>query len=166
MTGGHPLAAVLFQFGFPRLRRANPVEHYADMLSHRFGPVRGSAVIGLGDTADLTALTPLASALADRSASVRKHAADAVRRLRHAGAAEQMPEHPVHQKLVDCLGDAKRDVPIAAARALGSLGGQDTVNRYRVELSVFSWRRRRDLDQVLRGDIPPLDKIWQGDETT
>lgn len=165
MIGDHPFAAMCYQFGFPRLRRANPIEHYSDMLSHRFSHTRGFAAIGLGDTADLTALTPLARALSDRNPAVRKHAADAVRRLRHAGAAQQMPEHPVHQKLLACLDDTKRDVRVAAARALGSLGETGTLTRHRARRPAVSWRRRRDIEQVLRGHIPPLVQLWPGDET-
>lgn len=153
-------------YGFSRLRQADPVGVYARQLDHRWASIRMSAAFGLGDTADLAALEPLAKALNDASWRVRVNAADSVRRLRHAGAATQLPTHRARARLVTCLTDRRRAVRVAAARALGSMGDIQPLHTLRDRSPWWAWRRVRDVKEVLAGKIPPLSKIWPGDETT
>lgn len=153
-------------FGFSRLTQLHPVDMYARQLDEKFFAVRMGGAAALGDTADLASLEPLVRALVDPSWRVRVTAADSVRRLRHAGAAEVLPAHPVRDGLMRCLGDRRRVVRVAAARALGSMGDVEPLQRRRASLGWLARRQRRDLDEVLRGEIPPLPKVWPGDETT
>lgn len=148
-------------YGFSRLLQLYPVNVYARQLNHRWRTIRLSAATALGDTADLLALEPLAVALGDRSWRVRMCAADSVRRLRHAGASNVLASHPVRDGLIRCLSDGHHKVRVAAARALGSMGDLDPIRERRER----SWRSRPELDRVLRGEIPPLPKIWPCDDT-
>jgi HEAT repeat protein len=152
--------------GFSRLRKLDPVAVYARQLDNRLVSVRSGAAVGLGDTADLAALEPLARALADPHWKVRMNAADSVRRLRHTGAGTVLATHPVRERLVECLTDRHRPVRVAAAQALGSVGDVEPLRQCLSRCPWWAWRRRRDLAQVLRGDIPPLRKTWPGDDTT
>jgi len=152
--GGHAM-------GFSRLRRADPVGVYSRQLQHCLFPVRMGAAVGLGDTADLTALEPLVGALSDPNWRVRMSSADSVRRLRHAGVGKLIGTHPVRGFLIKCLSDGRHEVRVAAARALGSMGDFGPVRERRAR----SFRSRREFDRVLRGEIPPLPRIWPGDDT-
>ncbi|OXM55046.1 hypothetical protein CFP75_02155 [Amycolatopsis alba DSM 44262] len=132
------------------------------MAKHRFASLRLGAMLGLADMADLMALDPVAGGLTDRSPRVREAAADAVRRLRHAGSADDVLAHPVHPLLVKALGDRQAKVRVAAARALGSLGDHNSLREHSHSLRG----EQAELDQILNNQIPPLDKIWQLDDTT
>lgn len=123
--------------------------------------VRLSAAAGLSDTADVAALRPLSRALRDRHWRVRMVAADSVRRLRHAGADELLADRPVRDGLIRCLSDRRHKVRVAAARALGSMGDLEPVRKRRWR-SVWSWP---EFGRVLRGEIPPLPKLWACDDT-
>lgn len=150
--------------GFARLRRLDPVKVYSEQLKHSFFGVRLTAAAALGDTADLTALDPLTRALNDSNWRVRANAADSVRRLRHAGAATVLHEHPVRDRLIERLTDRRRAVRVAAARALGSMADDQPIQQARGRLSRWS-RKRRDLDRVLSCEVPPLPQLWPGDRT-
>lgn len=147
--------------GVSRLRRADPVRHYTHFLRSGGSGARFNAAAALGDTADVAALDALEHALTDRHWRVRRVAADSVRRLRHFGAAETLPTHGAYQRLVACLADTKDEVSVAAARALWSLGQEDPVHEALRSLP----HRRRLLEPVTSGEIPPLGTVWAADET-
>ncbi|WP_410652784.1 HEAT repeat domain-containing protein [Amycolatopsis sp. cmx-4-54] len=151
-----------FQFGYSRLRSVDALGDYTRMAKHRFSSLRYGAMLGLADTADLAALDPLARGLDDRSPRVREAAANAVRRLRHAGPVKDILAHQVHQKLIQALSDRSAEVRIAAARALGALGDHDALRKHSHALRG----EQTELDQILNNRIPPLDKIWPLDDTT
>lgn len=155
---------VSFEYGFSRLRKLAPVRSYMKILTEEdYGPnVRANATLGLGDTGELEALEPLTIALGDSHPAVRGYAADSVRRLRHAGAAGVVASHPVRDRLITGLHDPKKNVRLAAARALGSLGDLAPLR----ERQQRSPRDRAELDRILQGDIPPLAKTWPGDRCT
>ncbi len=151
-----------FQFGYSRLRSVDALGDYTRMAKHRFASLRLGAMLGLADTADLAALDQLACGLGDRSQRVREAAANAVRRLRHAGKSEDILAHPVHQKLVHALADRRSEVRVAAARALGALGDHDSLRQHSRALRG----EQAELEQILNNQIPPLDKTWPLDNTT
>ncbi|UUV30737.1 hypothetical protein NQK81_39245 [Amycolatopsis roodepoortensis] len=151
-----------FQFGYSRLRSVDALGDYTRMAKHRFASLRLGAMLGLADTADLAALDPLARGLGDRSPRVRAAAANAVRRLRHAGPTEDILAHPVRQKLVHALADRRSEVRVAAARALGALGDHDLLREHSQALRG----EQAELEQILNNQIPPLDRIWPLDNTT
>ncbi|KFU82038.1 HEAT-like repeat-containing protein [Amycolatopsis lurida] len=151
-----------WQFGYSRLRSVDAIGDYTRLAKHHFAAVRLGAMLGLADTADLAALDPLARGLDDRSQRVREAAANAVRRLRHAGPVKDILAHPVHQKLIQALSDRSAEVRIAAARALGSLGDHDSLRKHSHSLQ----EEGAELKRILNDHVPPLDKIWPLDDTT
>ncbi|WP_406628901.1 hypothetical protein [Amycolatopsis sp. WGS_07] len=106
-------------------------------------------------------MTPWQKALKDTAPAVRTLGADAVRRLGNAGFRETAREHPVRELLIDLLQDILRETRIAAARALGSLGEFEVLQEH----SPRSSRDQREWARILRGEIPPLKRIWPGDLT-
>lgn len=154
--------ATRYPFGFSRLRRLGPVGQYDICLRKYPATVRMKATVGLGDSGEANALDPLMRALKDTAPSVRSLGVDAVRRLSNAGLRATVREHPVRELLVDLLqNDPLRETRIAAARALGSLGEFETLREH----SPKSSRDRREWERILRGEIPPLKRIWPGDLT-
>lgn len=150
------------RIGVTRLRRLQPLAHYGKLLSDPVATKRRTASIALGDTADLDALTPLATACGDANHHVRREAANAVRRLRHFGAATAVPDHPIRVRLKKLLEDPDRLVALAAAQALVATGLSDDV---RQSAQPLPRRRRRLLEECLGGEIPPLAQLWPGDAT-
>jgi hypothetical protein len=115
-------------------------------------------MLGLADTANVSAFEPVADGLADRRAKVRSAAADAVRRLGHAVGAAAVSGHP-GERLVRSLSDRDPAVRIAVARALGSLGDLfEHLSSSRID--------EAELDSILSGRIEPLPRIWPLDNTT
>jgi hypothetical protein len=159
----NPPVVVLFMYGSSRLRRLEPVAQYDRILSGDFSlNTRIGAAIGLGDTGEAAALTPLLKGLADADPRVRAHSADAVRRLVNAGAREVVKQHDVSRLLVHRLGDRDRRVRIAALRALGAAGLVEPVEGF----AGRSRRERAEAERVRDGEIPPLEPTWPGDDTT
>jgi hypothetical protein len=116
-------------------------------------------MLGLADTANVSAFEPVADGLADRRAKVRSAAADTVRRLGHAVGAAAVSGHPVRERLVRSLSDRDPAVRIAVARALGSLGDLfEHLSSSRID--------EAELDSILSGRIEPLPRIWPLDNTT
>ncbi|MEV4870444.1 HEAT repeat domain-containing protein [Streptomyces syringium] len=150
-------------WGYTRLRRLDPppVARYTARLLAKSRTVRVSAAMALGDTADLTALDPLAEALTDPSQDVRVSAVNSVRRLRHAGAANELQGHPAEAGLVDALSSRQPLVHEAAVQALVLLERTDMVKDV-IRSGDSGGRLKRALD---RG-ITPLPRTWPGDETT
>ncbi|MGW4395644.1 HEAT repeat domain-containing protein [Amycolatopsis nivea] len=149
------------RFGFGRLRRLDPVGQYERVLDHYPTVVRMDAAAGLGDSGETSALDPLAKALKDRFPAVRTLGANAVRRLGNSGAREAAREHLVRELLIDLLQDTLRETRIAAARALGSLGEFAVLEEHLPK----SARDQREWARIMRGEIPPLKRIWPGDLT-
>ncbi|MFC9250728.1 hypothetical protein [Amycolatopsis thailandensis] len=78
------------------------------------------------------------------------------------GKTADILAHPVHQKLVHALADRRSEVRVAAARALGALGDHESLRKHRHALRG----EQAELDQILNGQIPPLDSTWPLDNTT
>lgn len=157
LVGDVPLGAE--EWGFPRLRRLEPVRYYTARLGEGSVLARAFAVFGLGDTADPAAIEPLLTAFADPNHSVRVAAVQAVWRLARAGV-DTTPAQPT---LVEALDDPHRKVKLEAARALCVLGFTEVVADARDRVPWWRSGLRRDLDACLRGEIPPLPKAWAGD---
>ena len=160
--GEVPLAAL--QWGFPRLRRLEPVRRYADQLSKGAMGARVLAVIGLGHTADADAFDVLLTALSDRRAVVRDSAAQSVRRLAASGLEEVYLNHPVRQRLAELLSDRNRPVRVHAAWTLCAFGDEALVADALSKASWWQRKLKRELEKCLRGEIPPLTGTWIGDE--
>ncbi|OZM69952.1 hypothetical protein CFN78_27790 [Amycolatopsis antarctica] len=148
---------VEYAYGYSRLHALEPLRRYPEILAGGGLDARLNAAVGLGDTGDLAALDTLAGALADRHPAVRSAAADAVRRLRHAGRTA-VRAHPVCDGLAGLLRDRKRGPRIAAARALGALG-------LTAPLRDLGLGDRVEPARVLAGNIPSLEPTWPGDDT-
>jgi hypothetical protein len=151
------------EWGFTRLRRLEPVKHYAGQLRDGAPTARLLAAGNLGDTADADAFDVLLPALSDRSRNVRFAAVQSVRRLAEAGFAEEYSGHAVRQRLAELLSNDDRLVRVAAARTLFLFGDEELVAE---ALSRTTWSQRklkRELEAVLRGDVPPLPKMWIGE---
>jgi HEAT repeat protein len=121
---------------------------------------RAVAAQALGDTADPAALDPLVTALVDPDRRVRRTAADAVRRLSHTTSTEAVFDHPIRQKLEATLADKDKNVALAVACALVTIGDAASVQAY----VANNPRSRRTFAGVLAGEIPPLFPIWPGEE--
>lgn len=153
-------------FGVSRLRQAEPIKHYTKLLSDKSVANRVGAATALGDTADLAALDPLVTALGDPHMRVRVAAADAVRRLRHAGAGNVLGDHVIRRMLIKCLSGMWSRVAVAAARALGSMDDLEPVHQQFERTARWRRRRREGFRAVIRGEIPLLGPTWVGDDTT
>jgi hypothetical protein len=146
-------------YGLSRLRRFEPVRTYAGLLAAGITPVRASSTTALGDTADLAALDPLATALTDRRAVIRYFAANSIARLGHTTSAAAVLDHPIRQALVEALADRNKKVAFAVAFALASLGERDAVRDY----LTHHPRRRRLFEPVFADDLGPFLPSWPGD---
>ncbi|MEU9198310.1 HEAT repeat domain-containing protein [Streptomyces hundungensis] len=149
-------------WGYTRLRRLDPhpVARYAAQVRSTRAGHRAFAAMALGDTADLSALEPLAQALLDPSWKVRVSAVDAVRRLRHVGAANVLQGHPAQNGLVSALRAKEAPVRQAAVQALVLLERVDMV-REAIALGDPAGR----LEEALSQGITPLPRTWPGDRT-
>jgi HEAT repeat protein len=141
-----------------------PVRRYVDQLRKGAGPSRLMAVLGLGDTADAAAFEALLIALSDRWASVRSAAVQAVRRLVLSGLADEYRNHPVRQRLAELLTDDNHRVRVDAARTLCLFGDEALVTDALSKVSWWQRKWKRELEAALRGDVPPLQKMWIGDQ--
>lgn len=146
--------------GLSRLRRFRPVPAYAALLDKAWTPHRMIAANALGDTANSAALDPLVGVLADPDKRVRIAAADAVRRLRRTTSAAAVVDHSIRQNLIATLADKDQKVALAAAHALAAIGDDESIRQY----VATNPHRRPMFARVLAGDIPPLFRIWPGDE--
>lgn len=161
LVGEIPVGAE--EWGFTRLRRLEPVRYYADRLRHGAFTARLLAAGNLGDTADAAAFDVLLTALSDRSRNVRFAAVQSVRRLAEAGLAEEYSGHAVRQRLAELLSGDDRLVRVAAARTLFLFGDRALVTEALGRVAWWQRRLKRELEAVLRGDIPPLPKMWIGE---
>lgn len=160
MNGELPLGVE--EWGFPRLRRLEPVRRYAAQLRGGSALARSAAALGLGDTADPAAFDALLTALADPNRTVRATAVQAVRRLARGVAGEAFRDHPVRERLAGLLADRSRAVRLEAARALCVLGDGAVVAEARGRVPWWRAGLRRDLDDCLAGRVPPLPRTWPG----
>uniref|UniRef100_UPI0031D6F29C HEAT repeat domain-containing protein n=1 Tax=Saccharothrix mutabilis TaxID=33921 RepID=UPI0031D6F29C len=160
LNGEFPLGTE--EWGFPRLRRLEPVRRYAEQLARAGLIARCAAAVGLGDTADPAALPVLATALRDPHRTVRATSAQAVRRL-WAALRGEVDLEPVREPLVDLLRDPARSVRLEAARTLCVVGEVEPVRAARDRLSRWSRRDRQEMRAILSGEIPPLPKTWIGE---
>ena len=131
------------------------MRRYADQLRDAGVPRRSLAAVGLGDTAAPAAFDVLLIALQDRSKQVRTAAVTAVRRLAVAGLEEQYAGH-------ELPADVDR-VRREAARTLVLLGDRAVVADARTRASWWQSGWKRELDECLRGEMPPLKPMWIGE---
>jgi HEAT repeat protein len=161
-----PVKRILYKFpwtsmyGISRLRHAEPIRHYTELLQSRRTAARWNAVVALGDTADIAALSALGIALSDRAWRVRRDAANSIRRLRHFGATTVWPSHDARDQLVARLEDPHNLVAIAAAQALWSLNDHEPVRSAAQSLP----HRHQEFLAVMQGDIPNLGPMWAADD--
>lgn len=156
------------EWGFTRLRQLEPVQWYAKQLHYSGFPswlMRTSAVVALGDTADPAAFDVLLPALSDEKVRWRGAAVQAVLRLALSGLEEQYRAHPVRQRLTEMLSDGRNSkVRVEVARALCRLGDEALVADALTKASWWQRKWKRELEACLRGEIPPLPKVWPGDQ--
>ncbi|MFS8098542.1 HEAT repeat domain-containing protein [Lentzea alba] len=154
------------EWGFTRLRRLEPVQWYAKQLQYEgFARwmMRAAAVVALGDTSDPAAFDVLLPVLSHESKRVRGAAVQAVLRLARSGLDDEYRAHPVHQRLAEMLSDHPK-VRVEAARALCRLGDEALVAEALSKAPWWQRKWRRELETCLRGEIPPLPKMWPGDQ--
>lgn len=152
------------EWGVTRLRRLDPVRLFAEQLGKGSGLARGTAALRLGDTVDPVAFDVLLPALSDEHEGVRGTAVQAVRRLAVSGLDRQYREHPVRQRITEMLlSDENQAVRIEVARLLCLFGDEVLVADALGKATWTQLRWKRALEAALRGDIPPLPKMWIGD---
>ena len=155
-------------WGFTRLRQLEPVQWYEKQLHYDgFGRwlVRMSAIVSLGDTADPAAFDVLLPVLSHEKPRSRGTAVHAVLRLGLSGLDEQYRAHPVRQRLAEMLLDERNSkVRLEVARALCRLGDEALVADALTKASWWQRKWKRELERCVRGEIPPLPKMWPGDQ--
>lgn len=160
---GGELGPTAVAWGFTRLRRMEPVRHYAEEIGKGSAAARAIAAYCLGDTVDAAAFDVLLNALPDRSKKVRYMAVMSVRRLAQSGLADAYAGHTVRGRLAELLTDSVHGVRVAAAQTLYLFGDEALVTD---ALSKTSWSQRKwksALEEILRGEIPPLPEVWIGE---
>lgn len=160
---GGELGPTAVAWGFPRLRRLDPVRYYTDQLGKGSAAARGLAAYGLGDTVDAAAFDALLTALSDRSRHVRHFAVQSVRRLAQSGLAEEYSGHAVRQRLAELLSDGNHRVRLEAAKTLCLFGDEALVADALGKATWLQGKWKRDLEACLRGEIPPLPEVWIGE---
>lgn len=149
-------------YGIPRLRKADPVEHYARSAGHWWVGRRVVAVMALGDTADPAAVPHVVRLLGDRHRDVRAQAAVAIRRLVRDGALPVEALDRVADPLMRLLSDPVPAVVEHAAAALATPALRERLVAARNSAGLPP-PAVSAVDAALAGGGPPLHPTWEGD---